>query len=57
MIIRDYKHFHKVTTNAFGTNTFKVFESKIMIMRDYFVKIFVDCPFYYEIILQQRKYK
>ena len=57
MLIRDYKLFDKVTTYPYGTNTFKVFESKMMIVKDYFVKNFADCPFYHEVILQQRKSK
>ena len=56
----DYKRlqtFDKITTYPYGTNTFKVLESEMMIVRDYFVENYADCPFYDEIKLQQRKYK
>ena len=46
--------FDKITTYPYGTNTFKVCESKMMIVRDFFVKNCADCPFYDKIILQQR---
>ena len=46
--------FDKITTYPYGTNTFKVCESKMMIVRDYFVENYVDCPFYDEIIVLQR---
>ena len=56
----DYKRlqtFDKITTYPYGTNTFKVLESEMMIVRDYFVENYADWPFYDEIKLQQRKYK
>ena len=46
--------FDKVTTYPYGTNAFKVCESEMMIVRDYFVKNYTDCPLYDEILLQQR---
>ena len=47
--------FHKITTHPYGTNAFKVCESEMMIVRDYFVKSYVDCPFYDEIVLQRQR--
>ena len=44
----------KITTYPYGSNAFKVCESEIMTVRDFFVKNYADCPFYDEIILQQR---
>ena len=44
----------KVTTHPHGTNAFKVFESEMMIMRDFFVENYADCRFYDEIILQSQ---
>ena len=41
--------FDKVTTYPYGTNAFKVCESEMMIVRDYFVKNYANCPFYDEI--------
>ena len=51
--------FDKITTYPYGTNAFKVCESEMMIVRDYFVEKYVDCPFYDEMILKQKiiKYK
>ena len=46
--------FDKITTYPYGANAFKVCESEMMIVRDYFVENYADCPFYDEIILQQR---
>ena len=46
--------FDKVTTFPYRTNAFKVCESEMMIVRHFFVKNYVDCPFYDKIILQQR---
>ena len=46
--------FDRVTTYAYGTNAIKVCESEMMIVRDFFVKNYADCPFYDKIILQQR---
>ena len=46
--------FDRVTTYPYGTNAIKVCESEMMIVRDFFVKNYADCPFYDKIILQQR---
>ena len=46
--------FNKIATYPYGTNAFKVCEIEMMIVKDYFVKNYADCPFYGEIILQQR---
>ena len=46
--------FDKVTTYPYRTNTFKVCESEMMIVRDYFFEKYADCPFYDEILLRQR---
>ena len=48
------QRFDKITTYPYGTNAFKVFESEMMIVRDYFIENYVDCPFYDEIILRKR---
>ena len=42
--------FNKVITYPYGTNTFKVCESETMIVRDFFVRDYADCLFYYEAI-------
>ena len=52
--VKRLQTFDKITTYPYGTNDFKVCESKMMIVRDFFVKKYLDCPFYDEIILQQR---
>ena len=54
----------KITTYPYGTNVLKVCESEfqrnslkktsMMIVRDYFVENYPDCPFYDEIILRQK---
>ena len=44
----------KVTTYRYGTNANIVFESEMVIVRGFFVKNYTDCPFYDEILLQQR---
>ena len=46
--------FDKITTYPHRTNTFKVCESEMMTVKDFFVKNYADCPFYDEITLQQR---
>ena len=46
-----------VATNPHRINAFKVCESKMMIVRDLFVKNYTDCSFHDEIILKrQRQY-
>ena len=49
--------FDKITTYPYGTNAFRVCQSEMMIVRDYFVEKYVNRLFYDKIILQQRKYK
>ena len=44
--------FDKVITYPHGTNAVKVCESEMMILRDFPVKKYADCPFYDKIILQ-----
>ena len=46
--------FDKITTYPYGTNAIKVCESELMIVREFFVENYADCPFYDEIILRQR---
>ena len=45
--------FDGIETYSYGINTFKVCESKMMVVRDLFLKKYVDCPFYGEIVLKQ----
>ena len=45
--------FNVIEIYPYGTNVFKVCESETMIVRDSFVKKYVDCPFYGEIVLKQ----
>ena len=47
--------FDKITTYPYGTNAFKVCESEMMIVRDYFVENYADCLFYDEIMLQRQR--
>ena len=42
----------RATAYPHGTNAFKVCESEMMIMKDFFVENDADCPFYDEIVLQ-----
>ena len=44
--------FNRVTTYPYGTLAVKVCENE-MAVRDSFVKKYVDCPFYGEIVLKQ----
>ena len=44
----------RAATYPHGTNAFKVCESEMMIIRDFFVENDVDCPFYDEIVLQSQ---
>ena len=37
--------FDKITTYPYGTNATIVCESEMMIVRDYFVENYADCPF------------
>ena len=38
--------FDNITTYPYGANAVKECESEMMIMRDFFVKNYTDCPFY-----------
>ena len=42
--------FDKVTTYPHGTNTIKACENEMMMVRDFFIKNYADCPFYYKVI-------
>ena len=45
--------FNRVTIYPYGTAAVKVCESEMMVMKDLFVKKYVDCLFYGEIVLKQ----
>ena len=45
--------FDGTETYPCRTNAFKLCESEMMVVGDLFVKIYVDCPFYGEIVLKQ----
>ena len=45
--------FNRVTTSQYGTPAVKVCENEMMVVRDLFVKKYVDCPFYGETVLKQ----
>ena len=45
--------FNRVTTYPNGTPAVKVSENEMMVVEDFFVKKYVDCPFYGEIVLKQ----
>ena len=47
--------FNVIETYPYGTNAFKVCESEMMVMRNLFVKKYVDCPFYGKIVLKKIK--
>ena len=47
------KTFNRVTTYPYGTPAVKVCENKMMVVRNFFVKNYVDCPFYGEMVLKQ----
>ena len=49
--------FDKITTYPYRTNAFKICESEMMIVRDFFVKNYVDCRFYYKAISIRNKHK
>ena len=44
-MIKDCKHLIGLQ-HPLGTNTFKVCEIEIMIVRDFFVENYADCTFY-----------
>ena len=52
---RGLQTFNRVTTYPYGTYLFKVCESEMMVVRGFFVKKYVDCPSYDEIMLQRRR--
>ena len=45
--------FNRATTYPYGKPAVKVCENEMMVVRDFFAKKYVDCPFYGEIILKQ----
>ena len=45
--------FDGIETYPYWTNAFKVYETEMMVMRDLFVKKYVHCSFYGEIVLKQ----
>ena len=38
--------FNRVTTYPYGSPAVKVCENEMMLVRDFFVKKYLDCPFY-----------
>ena len=47
--------FDKIITYPHATNTFKVCESEMMMVRDFFVKKYADYQFYDETIVQGQR--
>ena len=45
--------FNRITTYPYGTPAVKVCANEIMVMRIFFVKKYVNCPFHGEMILKQ----
>ena len=45
----------RVTTYPYEKNAIKVCQSEMMIVKDFFVKSYADCPFYDEIMLQRQR--
>ena len=45
--------FNVIETYPYETNAFKVCESEMMVVKNLFVKKYVDCPFYDEVILRR----
>ena len=45
--------FNRFTIYTYGTPAGKVYENEMMLVRDFFVEKYVDCPFYVEIVLKQ----
>ena len=43
----------RVTACSYGALAVKVCESEMKVVRDLFVEIYVDCPFYYETVLKE----
>ena len=46
--------FNRITTYPYSTPAVQVHEIEMMLVRDFIVKKYVDCPFYGEIVLKQR---
>ena len=44
----------RITTYLHGTNAFKVCETEMMIMKDFFVESYANRPLYDEIVLQSQ---
>ena len=45
--------FNRFTIYTYGTPAVKVYVNEMMLVRDFFVEKYVDCPFYDEIVLKQ----
>ena len=45
--------FDRIETYPYGTNAFKKCGNEMMILRDFFVKKYIDCLLYGEIVLRQ----
>ena len=45
--------FNRVTAYPYGTPAVKVCDNEMMVVRDFLVKKYIDCPFYGEIVLKQ----
>ena len=43
---------NRVTTYPYRTPAVKVCENEMMVVRDLFVKKYIDCPFYGKIVLK-----
>ena len=48
--------FDKITTYPYGTRNLKVCENEMMMLRSLMFKLYTDCSFYDEIILQKRNF-
>ena len=44
---------HKIALSTNDDNKVKVYEKEMMLVRDVFVKKYVDCPFFGDIVLKQ----
>ena len=45
--------FNRVTTYPYETPAAKVYDNEMMLVRDFFVKNYVNCLFYGEIVIKQ----
>ena len=45
--------FNRFTIYTYGTPAGKVYENEMMLVWDFFVEKYLDCPFYGEIVLKQ----